>query len=121
VWYKRRKSFATFLYNDMQLLDRSNWWLPSTKCLEEWIESSFFRKKLIYQYTNKVMDRSGWFVYALRRVIGTVAPQLYIRSYPERAVIVAQAVSGKDPLWVFSDAQFAGIDGNTYEAISDQP
>jgi tRNA (mo5U34)-methyltransferase len=114
AWYNSRKSYATFLYHDVSLHDRSNWWLPSVKCLEEWIESSFFRKRQTYLHTNKVLDRSGWLAYEARRVIGAVAPKLYIRSYHGRAVVVAQAVSGKDPLWQFPDPLFAGIDGNSY-------
>ncbi len=122
VCYNRRKSFAKFQYNDIWFNDPSNWWFPSIKCLEEWIESSFFRKKFIYLCTNKVTDiHVGWFVYAAKRVIGTVVPWLNWLN-AGRAVVVAQAFSGKDPRWKFPDPLFAGIDGNTYaEAISDQP
>ena len=111
VYYNRRKSFARFMYNDICRNDPSNWWIPSIKCLEEWTESSFFRKKSIYLYTNKVTDTLGWFIYAGRRIIAPVAP-LRVTG---RAVIVAQAFSGKDPLWLFPDPLFAGIDGNTYD------
>jgi tRNA (mo5U34)-methyltransferase len=116
VCYNRRKSFARFLYTDIVYDDSSNWWIPSIKCLEEWIESSFFRKKFIYLYNKKVADRTSWFVYAVKRMIGTVVPRLNTG----RAVIVAQAFSGKDPLWAFPDPMFAGIDGNTYDS-NDQP
>jgi tRNA (mo5U34)-methyltransferase len=112
AWYNRRKSFATFLYHDISKDDRSNWWLPSVRCLEEWIESSFFRKRQTYLHTtNKLLDRSGWLFYVARRVIGRIAPKLYIRSYHGRAVVIAEAVRGKDPLWQFPDPLFAGIDG----------
>lgn len=114
VLYNWRKPFATFLYHDISFRDCSNWWVPSIKCLEEWIESSFFRKKVTHLHTNKVIDRKGWPIYVLRRVIGTVAPKLYIRSFTGRVVIVAEAFSGEDPLWIFPDPLFAGIDGNMY-------
>lgn len=114
VSYSRRKSFATFLYNDISLRDHSNWWIPSIRCLEEWVESSFFRKKLIYTHTNDLFSRSGWSVHAARRVIARFAPRLYIRSYTGRAVIVAQTYSGQDSRWVFPDPMFAEVDGNTY-------
>jgi len=112
--YSRRKTSATFLYSDTSRSDPSNWWLPSLTCLEEWIESSFFRKKATYTHINKVRDRSGWSVYAARRVIEKVAPKQYIRTYHGRAVVIAEAFSGKDPRWLFPDPLFAGIDGNTY-------
>jgi tRNA (mo5U34)-methyltransferase len=111
AWYNRRKSFATFLYHDIGLDDASNWWLPSVRCLEEWVESCFFRKRHTYLHINKFRDRQGWLFYAARRVIGAVAPKLYIRSYHGRAAVVAEAVSGKDPLWQFPDPLFVGIDG----------
>jgi len=114
AWYNRRKSFATYLYHDVSHWDRSNWWLPSVKCLEEWIESSFFRKKHTYLHTTKVLDSSGWLGYGARRAIGALAPRRYIQKYHGRAIVVAQAVSGKDPLWQYPDPLFAGIDGNDY-------
>ena len=111
VFYNRRKSFARFLYNEIWHDDPSNWWIPTIKCLEEWVESSFFRKKSIYLYTNKVTDiRMGWAAYAAKHLIGTVVPWLNFG----RAVMVAQAFSGKDPRWIFPEPLFAGIDGNTY-------
>ena len=116
VLYNRRKSIARFLYNDVFYTDSSNWWIPSIKCLEEWIESSFFRTKFIYLYNKKVAGRTSLFVYATKRIIGTVVPRLNAG----RAVIVAQAFSGEDPLWAFPDPMFAGIDGNTYD-LNDQP
>lgn len=110
VAYNRRRSFARFLYNDVWKKDPSNWWIPSIKCLEEWIESSFFRKKFICLHTNTAADTMGWLTYAAKRAIGAVVPRRNVG----RAVVVAQAVSGKDPRWAFPDPLFAGIDGNTY-------
>lgn len=110
VVYNRRKSFAKFLYNDIWKDDPSNWWIPTIKCLEEWVESSFFRKKFIRLYTDKVVGDMGRFVYAAKRIVGTVVPRRNVG----RAVIVAQAVAGADPRWAFPDQLFAGIDGNTY-------
>jgi tRNA (mo5U34)-methyltransferase len=114
VLYNWRKSFATFLYSETSKHDPSNWWVPSIKCLEEWIESSFFRKKSTYLHTNKTIDRSGWLVYAARRIIGRVAPRRYILVYHGRAVVVAEAFSGKDPRWLWPDPLFSGVDRNTY-------
>ena len=111
VCYNRRRSFARFLYTDIVYDDSSNWWIPSIKCLEEWIQSSFFRTQAAYLYTNKATDRMSRFVYAAKRIIGSVAP----RRNTGRAVIVAQAFSGNDPLWPFPDPLFAGIDRNIYD------
>jgi tRNA (mo5U34)-methyltransferase len=111
AWYNRRKSFATFLYHDVSRGTHSNWWLPNVRCLEEWIESSFFRKRRTYLHTNKFLGQWGWLFYAAKRVIGAVAPKQYIRWYHGRAAVIAEAVSGKDPLWEYPDPLFVGIDG----------
>jgi SAM-dependent methyltransferase len=112
VCYNRRRAFAIFLYNDKrQKDDYSNWWIPSVKCLEEWIESSFFHKRATYLYdTTELYSRSGRLAYAAKRAVGTVVPG----RNTGRAVVIAQAYSGKDPRWAFPDPLFAGIDQNTY-------
>lgn len=110
VVYNKRKSFAKFLYNHVWKDDPSNWWIPSIRCLEEWVESSFFRKKSIRLHTDEIIGDMGRLVYAAKRIIGAVVPRRNVG----RAVIVAQAVVGEDPRWAFPDRLFAGIDGNTY-------
>jgi tRNA (mo5U34)-methyltransferase len=110
VLYNRRKSIAKFLYSEIYFNDTSNWWIPSVKCLEEWVESSFFRKDFIYLFNHQIANRTSWLAYLARRIIGTVVP----KRNTGRAVIVAEAVSRKDPLWLFPDPFFAGIDRNTY-------
>lgn len=37
-----RDSFATFFYRDTFADDVSNWWVPTRRCLREWIECSYF-------------------------------------------------------------------------------
>jgi tRNA (mo5U34)-methyltransferase len=37
-----RDSFATFFYQDLFSDDVSNWWVPTLRCLREWIECSYF-------------------------------------------------------------------------------
>jgi tRNA (mo5U34)-methyltransferase len=111
VIYNRRRSFARFLYNNIYFDDVSNWWIPSIKCLEEWVESSFFRKNFIYLYNEGILNKTSRFAYVGRRTIGTLVP----RRNTGRAVIVAEAVSRKDPRWGFPDPLFVGIDGNTYD------
>jgi tRNA (mo5U34)-methyltransferase len=112
VRYNRRASFADFLYHEVRNRDSSNWWIPTVKCLEEWIESSFFRKQFTCLYTSggRMATRSSRPVYLARRALGMVIPRLKFG----RAVVVAQAFSGKDPLWAYPDPLFAGIDGNGY-------
>ncbi len=39
---------ANFYYRNHLANDRSNWWVPTTTCLHEWVESSFFDITKIY-------------------------------------------------------------------------
>jgi tRNA (mo5U34)-methyltransferase len=36
------EAYARFFYREAFQADRSNWWVPTIPCLQEWIESSFF-------------------------------------------------------------------------------
>jgi uncharacterized protein YggT (Ycf19 family) len=36
------KSLARFYYHEIFKEDRSNWWVPTIRCLHEWVESSYF-------------------------------------------------------------------------------
>lgn len=37
-----RDAFASFFYRDVFADDVSNWWVPTRRCLREWIECSYF-------------------------------------------------------------------------------
>jgi tRNA (mo5U34)-methyltransferase len=89
------RCYAQFLYRDA-IPDRSNWWVPTRRCLGEWIECSFFETVNEYPdpdpiYLNRLGHRTKT---ALKRLLGRYAP-------PEkRTVIVARGVARDDPLSV---------------------
>ena len=38
----REKCGAEFFYKNPHSNDPSNWWVPTVRCLHEWVESSYF-------------------------------------------------------------------------------
>jgi hypothetical protein len=38
----REKCGAEFFYKNLHSNDPSNWWVPTIRCLHEWVESSYF-------------------------------------------------------------------------------
>ena len=72
--------------------DRSNWWIPTISCLREWIESSFFE---IVMDAPATETHNPWSV-----------PDLITG----RHTFVARAVSRKDNLWAFPDADLRKYD-----------
>jgi tRNA (mo5U34)-methyltransferase len=66
--------FARFYYRDAYLGDRSNWWIPTVECLQQWVECSFFR--IVRQLDTIVLGEST------------------------RCTLMAEAVRGPDPLYI---------------------
>ena len=86
------RAFATFHYRDRFLGDRSNWWVPSRRALEEWIESTFFEIEACF--TDAV--EAG----LLRRVRDAVRTRVLGRSpYARRFVYLCRAVTREDRDW----------------------
>jgi tRNA (mo5U34)-methyltransferase len=57
------RSFAEFYYRDWLMNDPSNWWVPSLRCLREWVECSYFEivQEIIPegQYTERFLTHNG--------------------------------------------------------------
>lgn len=99
--------YADFFYSSWHLDDPSNWWVPSIRCLEEWVQSSFFQ----VQHSIK-FDRTVSRVQAIK----DVAKRLLGRecTYVSRAVVVADAARRQDPNYIFPDDLLAPFDSNAY-------
>jgi len=106
--YGTSESYARFHYRDWHLEDASNWWVPSIECLRQWIESSFFEIKHSFSFPE---DDSVWKAAkkCVKRVLGNDC------TYVSRAVIVASAVSRKDPNYAFPDELLNAFDKNDYQ------
>lgn len=85
--------YARFLYHDAEN-DPSNWWIPTRRCLAEWLESSFFRVTDTFEQTNNDVGsdfsrRARGFV---RRAMGKE------RVLTQRTVVLAEGITRKSRL-----------------------
>jgi tRNA (mo5U34)-methyltransferase len=87
-------TFARFSYRTVFENDPSNWWVPTVRCLEEWVECSFFD-----------LVRGKWSEH-----FHSPGPTETITRY----VLTARAVRRKDPGYVYPDEELRPFDLNEY-------
>ena len=87
------RCYARFLYRDA-VPDRSNWWIPTRRCLGEWIESSFFEVTAEFPGPDP-LDLSGTGYRAkktLKRLLNRDTTLV------KRTVLLAKGTTRNDPL-----------------------
>ncbi len=87
---------AKYYYREPYLKDRSNWWVPTTTCLQQWIESSFFEEVRTYDAWNAGNGN-------------------------HRATMLARAVRRADPNYSRLEDDFRAFDLNDYGAAAPAP
>lgn len=92
------RCYAKFLYRDA-VPDRSNWWMPTRRCLTEWIECSFFDVVQEFPKPDPVDFKS------LRYRAKCMVKRLLDRdtAMSKRNVVLARAVTRHDPLYAKQD------------------
>ena len=92
-------AYATFLYKAHAGEDKSNWWIPTIRCLREWIECSYF--KIEREYSDRSSDTQRELTFQLKQVV----KQMLGRStnYTSRFVITAESIVHKDPNYAAPD------------------
>jgi tRNA (mo5U34)-methyltransferase len=92
------RSYATFLYRDA-VPDRSNWWIPTARCLTEWIECSRFEILQEFPDPDPVdTDHIGFRAKtAIKRLLG------WQSVLSKRTVMIGRTVAGPDPLYSSPD------------------
>jgi tRNA (mo5U34)-methyltransferase len=93
------RAFAKFYYRDWLMNDPSNWWVPSRRCLREWVECSYFEIVEEFvpegQWTERVLTRNG----------ETIADEDHRRVY-----LVARAVRRRDHNYQGRDTELGSFD-----------
>jgi tRNA (mo5U34)-methyltransferase len=103
-------SFAVFYYRDLFADDVSNWWVPTRRCLHEWIECSYFD---LVQETIVPAAASPGLVPRLVERVRTMYPRSAVAHVrPEagevpRCVITARAVCREDKVYELPDAELS--------------
>src|SRR5262249_19599816 len=82
--------------------DPSNWWVPTIRCLHEWVESSYF--DVLQEFLPPQADRRMTLAERLRRKRVPPEPQF------SRAVLTARAVVRHDPTYMLPDGQLVVFD-----------
>jgi tRNA (mo5U34)-methyltransferase len=103
-------SFASFYYHDTFADDVSNWWVPTRRCLREWIESSYFEiehETIVPARTRP--GRAQRFLERLRRRYPSlgVADVRPSPAQSPRCVITARAVCREDKVYELPDFDLA--------------
>jgi tRNA (mo5U34)-methyltransferase len=97
----REKCTAEFLYANSHSNDLSNWWVPTIRCLHEWVESSYF-------------EVQQEFLPPFRELKAALAEKLRRRRVPppvfSRAVLTARAAVRRDPKYLYPDGELAEFD-----------
>jgi tRNA (mo5U34)-methyltransferase len=105
-----RDSFASFFYRDRFANDVSNWWVPTLRCLREWIECSYFE---ITAETIVPTKATPGIVARLVNGIRGAFPRIPVAHVAPiagalpRCVISARAVCREDKVYVFPDGELA--------------
>jgi tRNA (mo5U34)-methyltransferase len=106
----RTNSFAKFYYRQWWVGDRSNWWVPSIKCLKEMIECSYFKVSNDVRLSDHKFN-----FFPMPALRGALTGALGI---PQRYVVKAQAVTRADVNYVFPDTDLREFDANDYGSDS---
>lgn len=101
--YNVKMPMAWYLYTDIYSDDPSNWWIPSTTCLTQWITSCYFDVANVTSF-----DRSPGWIDRLKDKIKLVFGRWQPRV--TRTVITASATRRQDAGYCFPDEQLARFD-----------
>jgi tRNA (mo5U34)-methyltransferase len=102
VTLDRTKCSAEFFYKQTHSNDPSNWWVPTIRCLHEWVESSYFDE--LQEFLPPQVDRKATLAERLRRKRVPPEPQF------SRAVLTARAAVRHDPKYMLPDGELAVFD-----------
>jgi tRNA (mo5U34)-methyltransferase len=105
-----RDSFASFFYRDLFSDDVSNWWVPTRRCLREWIECSYF--DVTSEAMHPPLASPGRLQRLMQRIVerlpgGKVAAVQPDAGSVRRCVMSARAVQRDDKVYELPDAELA--------------
>lgn len=100
-----RRCFAEFCYRDSYAGDRSTWWVPSTRCLREWVECSYFEIDRAFNVAEDVLQPSKA---ALARK--ALKKLLWRSPRYSRCLLLARAIRRCDALYPYPDEELSRFD-----------
>ena len=101
IYPDTRRCYSTFHYRDLLLDDKSNWCVPTLKCLREWVECSFLEVE--QEYFNQPLEQGP-----LERLKASLRSRMgQTSSNTLRTVMLARAVTRQDALYSSPDPDLA--------------
>jgi tRNA (mo5U34)-methyltransferase len=102
-----KDSFATFFYQDLFADDVSNWWVPTLRCLRNWVECSYF--EVISEARRPMLGRPSRLRRLIEGLTARIAGPKMAAVHPtagdvRRCVIAARAVCRLDKIYELPDA-----------------
>ncbi|MFN6129416.1 MAG: DUF1698 domain-containing protein [Planctomycetota bacterium] len=98
-----KRPHAWFLYDDLYSNDPSNWWVPTTSCLTQWIRSCYFDIRSL-----EVLEKSPSSFQRFKEGVKTIIKGWEPRV--SRAVVTATAKCWMDPGYCFPDDELSEFD-----------
>lgn len=95
------RSYSSFHYRDLLFDDKSNWCVPTLRCLREWVECSYFEVEQEYFNRPDAFGQLNRLKVALRSCLGMPPGEIL------RTVMLARAVVRQDPLYAGVDPDLA--------------
>ena len=90
------RALATFHYKSLLTNDRSNWWVPTLRCLREWVECSFF--DILAEFEQPDPPSMNGMGAKAKNLIKTILGRR--NEYTtKRTVLLAQGVERDDPFY----------------------
>lgn len=105
----RTRCYAEFLYERVHKNDPSNWFLPTERCLREWIECSYFQVRDVV--TPRWAARFAP-LYRLKDGLRALAGRDTTSTY--RCVVTGVAVERDDPRYAFPAPELGAFDRRDY-------
>jgi tRNA (mo5U34)-methyltransferase len=101
IYPDEQRCYATFHYRDLLFGDKSNWCVPTLRCLREWVECSFFDVEQEYFNRQEPFSRMSRLKASLRSCLGMQSGDML------RTVMLARAVARNDTLYSGVDPDLA--------------
>ena len=98
-----RDCYATFYYHQLFDTDASNWWVPTIRCLQEWIECSFFSLRTLHPLSRGNQRLEGSIKESMERLL---------RRRPSftRIALTAEAIKRRDSKYRYPDEHLRPFD-----------
>lgn len=103
IYPDSERAYSSFHYRDLLFNDKSNWCVPTLRCLREWVECSFFDVEAEHFNQEDPFGGMRRIKAKIRSCLGKPPTEIL------RTVMLARAVNRQDPLYSTIDPDLAAF------------